>query len=111
MTNLGRFGNNLTDGRGGFKQHTKVGSYWPNVWGLYDMHGNVAEWCLDYEGIYTPKTVSDPVGASEGESRVIRGGCWDYDYLDCRSACRQFKSPSFRDNTHGFRIVCLPFDQ
>jgi formylglycine-generating enzyme required for sulfatase activity len=65
-----------------------VGSKKPNAWGLYDMHGNVFEWCQDYHGSYPSGSVTDPTGASSGSVRVRRGGCWN-DISDfCRSAYR-----------------------
>ena len=108
MNEVGRYDYNHSDGKGGYSQHTKVGSYLPNAWGLYDMHGNVYEWCLDwYNGSYGIAAVSDPVGPNTGSHRVLRGGSWyGYAYY-CRSAYRNYISPSSY-NFIGFRVVCLP---
>jgi formylglycine-generating enzyme required for sulfatase activity len=81
----------------------KVGSYLPNGWGLYDMHGNVTEWCLDWYEDYHDPTV-DPVGAASGSSRVARGGDWNNYAMRCRSATRTGGTPSVRYTTFGFRL-------
>jgi formylglycine-generating enzyme required for sulfatase activity len=81
----------------------KVGSYPPNQWGLYDMHGNVCELCLDWYGTY-PSTVSDPPGATSGVNRVNRGGGWNGDARECRSAQRNFFWPGQRIGL-GFRAA------
>lgn len=82
----------------------KVGSYLPNALGLYDMHGNVWEWCLDWYGAY-PGTVSDPLGASSGTDRVRRGGYWNYTAGYCRSGNRDKASPAGGGYMYGFRIA------
>ena len=80
----------------------------PNAWGLYDMHGNVWEWCEDWEGKYPAGFVEDPKGPSKGSSRVCRGGSFKYtDYL-CRSAFRHSISPDYQWFDLGFRVVCSP---
>ncbi len=67
---------------------TPVGIFPPNAWGLYDMHGNVHEWCADWPGPYPSSDVVDPQGANSRECHVVRGGCWELGPRDCRSADR-----------------------
>ena len=86
-----------------------VGGYAANAWGLYDMHGNVFEWCLDWWAYQLPGgSVTDPRGPSSGSNRVIRGGCWYDDGRICRSACRAQGGPGYQGNDVGFRIVLAP---
>ncbi len=87
----------------------KVGSYLPNAWGLYDMHGNVAEWCLDWYGTY-PCAVSDPKGVSSGSYRLDRGGGWINLAYGCRSAHRGYDTPDYVHISIGFRVA-LPSGQ
>ena len=116
MDEAGRYGFNRNDGKGGYSEHTKVGSYLPNAWGLYDMHGNVWEWCLDW---YTSdhlgsSAVTDPKGPNSGEYRVVRGGGWSCSARICRSArfhcyfTSNYDGYSSKDNDYGFRVVLLP---
>ena len=84
---------------------TTVGSYAPNAWGLYDMHGNVWEWCLDwYRGSFTG---ADPVGAASGSYRVMRGGCYGSDAGYCTSSVCSYFNPSYDYyDSYGIRLVC-----
>jgi formylglycine-generating enzyme required for sulfatase activity len=77
----------------------------PNAWGLYDVHGNVWEWCSDWFGKYNPSTASDPTGPAPGKYRVMRGGSWSRPARDLRSACRFWRDPGFRNNDLGFRLL------
>ena len=79
-------------GNSGKQTHT-VGKKLPNGWGLYDMHGNVWEWCLDWIGKYAGGNASDPKGPSRGEYRVCRGGGWRNHTPNCRSANRGSSLP------------------
>jgi formylglycine-generating enzyme required for sulfatase activity len=90
-----------------FSGTAPVGTYLPNAWGLYDMHGNVAEFCLDWLGTY-PEPVTDPTGASSGTSRAARGGYWRYDANYCRSACRGLSGPGDSLGELGLRICITP---
>ncbi|MBU1371032.1 MAG: formylglycine-generating enzyme family protein [Bacteroidetes bacterium] len=82
-----------------------VGSYDPNAYGLYDMHGNVWEWCSDWYGTYPTIAQTNPTGALTGSFRVFRGGCWSNYALYCRSAYRDSYYPDGSYFRLGFRLV------
>jgi formylglycine-generating enzyme required for sulfatase activity len=86
-----------------------VGTRLPNPFGLFDMHGNLYEWCLDSWDMdwYEKSSTDDPVARTAGPGRVIRGGHWSYNASYARSAFRDFNVPSHYNNYYGFRCVCV----
>jgi formylglycine-generating enzyme required for sulfatase activity len=83
-----------------------VGTKQPNAWGLYDMHGNVWEWCRDWYADKLPGgEVTNPLGPPSGSNRVLRGGGWHDDAANCRSAIRGGNEPGYRDGPVGFRLA------
>jgi formylglycine-generating enzyme required for sulfatase activity len=108
------FGKTIADDQAnfGFKvdRPTVVGSYKPNAWGLYDMHGNVWQWCSDWydKNHYKDSPAKDPQGPDRGTFRVRRGGSWCNNAASCRSVCRSYGRPDHRHYAIGFRVVCVP---
>ena len=88
-------------------QSHPVGSLLPNSWGLYDMHGNVAEWVSDWydKNYYSTSPQEDPMGPLTGTKRVVRGGSWIHQAYSCRSAFRGYFSVDYTDSDFGFRVV------
>jgi uncharacterized protein (TIGR02996 family) len=120
-TSMFSFGDELTSDRANINGHgpvgaptgaylertCEVGSYPPNAFGLYDMHGNVWEWCLDWFGerYYAKSPAIDPPGARTSRRKVLRGGSWRYGALICRSAYRYRYAPEVRINDYGMRLA------
>jgi formylglycine-generating enzyme required for sulfatase activity len=82
-----------------------VGHKQANVLGLYDMSGNVWEWCGDWYGDYPAGAQTDPIDPATGADRVLRGGSWHYDARDCRVSNRDYDTPSYRSHGSGFRVA------
>ena len=111
LKQLGRYDGNGDDGHGGneyYYTETIVGSYDPNDWGLYDMHGNVREWCLDLWD-ETLTGGDDPLGGTNiYADRVVRGGDYEHDKSNCRASDRQHEAPDGEYGYDGFRVICYP---
>jgi uncharacterized protein (TIGR02996 family) len=93
---------------GSLGRTTAVGSFPLNPWGLYDLHGNVWEWCQDWYGPYPPGEQKDPMGSADGIARVVRGGSWLGGARLCRSACRIKFAPENRFGYIGCRVCLSP---
>ena len=105
------YGDSLTksDANIGGESTKAVGSYKPNAFGLYDLHGNVWEWCEDWKADYPKGAVTDPKGPAKGEGRVLRGGSVNSYVSNARSSARSDLTPTNRSyGVHGFRLVRTP---
>ena len=95
-----------------------VGQKKPNAWGIYDMHGNVLEWCNDWYGDYPKKQVTDPIGGKSGSKRILRSGSEISNFSPFspdnnavfRSANRYYNYPSHKSNDIGFRVALVPIE-
>ena len=104
MAEVGRYTHNTNDGKG--NNFVEPGQYLVNNWGIFDMHGNLAELCLDYYADYSGSAAeTDPVGPSTGTLRVKRGGSWQDIASECRSARRVGVDSNFHNQGTGFRVV------
>jgi formylglycine-generating enzyme required for sulfatase activity len=86
----------------------EVGTKKPNDWGLYDMHGNVNQWCIDGKRKYDKEYIKDPKGPLDGARHVLRGGDWDDYRRYCRAACSYDTGAGYRSHVIGFRVVLRP---
>jgi len=92
--------------KGEYRQKTvQVKTFKPNPWGLWQMHGNVWEWCADWFGAYSQGPVIDPRGPDTGTFRVLRGGSWNCSGRGLRSAFRDWNDPSYAWLNYGFRLA------
>ena len=108
LARAGWYWGNSDTGRSDYPWTYPVGQKEPNVWGLYDMHGNVKEWCNDLHGRYSSESVTNPTGVQDSTGGVLRGGSWAFGANLCRSAFRNTYAPLDTDITVGFRVVLRP---
>lgn len=95
----------VADWDDGFAVTAPVGSFLPNAWGLYDVLGNVYEWCADWMGDYPADDAMDPRGPPQGDWKVLRGGSWMGSHKHARAARRLDSAPEVRYGSYGFRLV------
>lgn len=108
LSNTAIDGYGWSQSNSGGQSHTVEHVHISSFWGMYDLYGNVWEWCQDWFGDYTSEAKQNPTGPAVGTHRVIRGGCWESPGGNCRSAFREREFPSSRNWGVGFRVVLAP---